>query len=81
MWRNLTRLQRVVEVTHWNLKGCPRCGGDTFIDRDLDGWYESCLMCGYSGSVPRVASPAAKAVAEPHSEAPDTPSASGVGLS
>jgi ribosomal protein S27AE len=31
----------------WKLKGCPRCGGDTFLDRDLDSWYEQCLQCSY----------------------------------
>lgn len=29
------------------LKSCPRCRGDVVIDRDLDGWYEQCLQCGY----------------------------------
>ncbi len=28
-------------------KSCPRCGGNIFIDRDLYGWYELCLQCGY----------------------------------
>ena len=31
----------------WNLKGCPRCGGDIYLDRDRYGWYEQCLQCGY----------------------------------
>ena len=31
----------------WKTKSCPRCGGDTFIDNDMDGWYEQCLQCGY----------------------------------
>ena len=31
----------------WRLKACPRCGGDTFVDSDVDGWYEQCLMCGH----------------------------------
>ena len=31
----------------WKLSGCPRCGGDMFIDRELYyGWYEQCIMCG-----------------------------------
>ncbi len=30
----------------WRLKNCPRCGGDTFIDCDVDGWCEKCLQCG-----------------------------------
>ena len=28
-------------------KSCPRCGGNILIDRDLDGWDEVCLQCGY----------------------------------
>jgi len=31
----------------WRLKACPRCQGDAFVDRDVDGWYEQCLLCGY----------------------------------
>lgn len=31
----------------WKFKGCPRCGGDLFIERNLDGWYEQCLQCSY----------------------------------
>ena len=31
----------------WKLKSCPRCGGDTFLDRDEYEWYEQCLQCGY----------------------------------
>ena len=35
------------DVVMWKVKGCPRCGGDLFIDRDLDSWYEQCLQCAY----------------------------------
>ena len=31
----------------WRLRNCPRCGGDMFIDKDLYGWFEKCLQCGY----------------------------------
>ena len=31
----------------WRFKACPRCGGDNFVDRDHDGWYEQCLQCGH----------------------------------
>ena len=31
----------------WKLKGCIRCSGDMFVDRDEYGWYEVCLRCGY----------------------------------
>ena len=27
-------------------KGCKRCGGDLFLERDSDGFYISCLQCG-----------------------------------
>jgi translation initiation factor 2 beta subunit (eIF-2beta)/eIF-5 len=27
-------------------KGCKRCGGDLFLERDADGVYISCLQCG-----------------------------------
>ena len=34
-------------------KGCKRCGGDLFLERDSDGFYISCLQCGavYNGRV------------------------------
>lgn len=31
----------------WKLKSCPRCGGDLFVDRDLNNSYEQCLQCCY----------------------------------
>jgi hypothetical protein len=31
----------------WNFKVCPRCGGDTYIDRYIGQFYETCLQCGY----------------------------------
>jgi ribosomal protein S27AE len=34
-------------MTMWKMRNCPRCQGDLFIDKDLDGWYEQCLQCGY----------------------------------
>ena len=34
-------------MVRWKVRSCPRCGGDVFIDRDLDGWYEQCLQCSY----------------------------------
>ena len=36
-----------VDIVMWKVKSCPRCGGDLFIDRDLDSWYEQCLLCSY----------------------------------
>jgi len=34
-------------MAKWDLKKCPRCGGNMFVDRDIYGWYEKCLQCGY----------------------------------
>ncbi|MEE8420910.1 MAG: hypothetical protein V3R92_05575 [Dehalococcoidales bacterium] len=28
-------------------KSCPRCKGDVLLDRDVYGWYQQCLQCGY----------------------------------
>ncbi len=28
-------------------KGCPRCKGDMFIEKDRYGWHKQCLQCGY----------------------------------
>ena len=44
----------------WKLKGCNRCGGDVYIDRDLYGWYEACLQCGKRVELPQVAGPGHK---------------------
>ena len=30
------------------LKGCPKCGGDLYNDRDVMGYYRQCLQCGYT---------------------------------
>ncbi|MGD0779743.1 MAG: hypothetical protein ABR954_03045 [Dehalococcoidales bacterium] len=27
------------------MKGCKRCGGDLFLDRDFEGTYIVCLQC------------------------------------
>lgn len=29
------------------LKGCPKCKGDVVLDRDIHGWFEQCIQCGY----------------------------------
>jgi hypothetical protein len=28
------------------LKGCKRCSGDLFVERDIEGTYIFCLQCG-----------------------------------
>lgn len=35
----------------WQLKNCPRCTGDIFVQREIDGWYGECLKCGYRRDV------------------------------
>ena len=32
-------------MVNWKLKACTRCGGDLFIDRDIDGWFTQCFQC------------------------------------
>ncbi|MBF8299226.1 MAG: hypothetical protein HW397_275 [Dehalococcoidia bacterium] len=29
------------------LKGCPRCHGDLYLDRDAHGAFRQCLQCGW----------------------------------
>lgn len=41
----------------WRLKGCPRCGGDVFLAKDIDGWYEQCLMCSHRRELKEFAVP------------------------
>ncbi len=38
-------------MTMWKLKSCPRCRGDIFIEKDLNGWFEQCLQCSYRHEV------------------------------
>ena len=39
----------------WKFKGCPKCGGDVFLDRDLEDWYEQCLQCSYRHEMKSIA--------------------------
>ena len=38
----------------WNLKKCPKCRGNIFIDETPDASYEKCLQCGYERELERV---------------------------
>ena len=40
------------------LKGCPKCGGDLTVTRDIYGRYVSCLQCGLLKDVDQVPLPA-----------------------
>ena len=31
----------------WKLRGCARCNGAVYINRDEYGWFVQCLQCGY----------------------------------
>lgn len=35
-------------------KRCIKCGGNIYVERDLDGWYEKCLQCGYASELPSI---------------------------
>ena len=43
-------------MLNWSLKSCSRCGGDLFIDRDADGWFEQCLQCSHRRELIRLSS-------------------------
>lgn len=30
---------------------CPRCQGFVIVDKDLNGWYQLCLQCGYQRDI------------------------------
>ena len=36
-----------VIMTMQTEKSCPKCNGDVFVEKDISGWYERCLQCGY----------------------------------
>lgn len=39
----------------WRIKGCPHCGGDVFLDKDVNHvWVENCLQCGYDAVLKEV---------------------------
>ena len=51
---------------------CPRCKkGELFIDRDLYGWFESCLQCGYTRDLPEIARPVQGQIVEEKEKAPE----------
>ncbi len=33
------------------LNGCRRCKGDLVIEKDVYGWYEECVQCGYTHDI------------------------------
>jgi hypothetical protein len=50
------RQGKEVTVGKLRIRGCTHCkNGEMFIDRDMYGWYECCLQCGYSHDLPEIA--------------------------
>ncbi|MBN2239185.1 MAG: hypothetical protein JW712_05390 [Dehalococcoidales bacterium] len=41
-------------MVRWNLKSCPRCGSDMYVEKDFDMIYKKCLMCSYQVDLERV---------------------------
>jgi ribosomal protein S27E len=33
---------------------CPKCGGNVYLDSDIEGWYEECLQCGHISDMPQL---------------------------
>ena len=33
-------------------KGCPKCKGDLYLNKDMYGKYFNCLQCGYMKDLP-----------------------------
>ena len=48
-------MKGVMYMAMWKFKGCPRCGGDVFLDRDMENWYEQCLQCSYRHELKSIA--------------------------
>ncbi len=43
---------------------CPKCGGNLYLDRDYNGWYEQCLQCAYMKDLAVVYQDKARKIAE-----------------
>lgn len=43
---------------------CPKCGGNLYMDRDYNGWYEQCLQCAYMKDLAVVFQDKEKKIAE-----------------
>ena len=40
---------KLIHDRTWDLRGCPRCSGDIFLDSEDGDLLEHCLQCGYVG--------------------------------
>ena len=41
----------------WRMKGCPKCGGDIFLDIEGSVLLDHCLQCGYVRPRPKEVCP------------------------
>ena len=64
----------------WKMGNCPRCGGSTFIDSDMDGWYEQCINCSYRNELKVTVDPT-KELARKEKQPSDSSSQTAVALS
>ena len=46
-------------------KGCPKCHGDLYLNKDMYGKYISCLQCGYMKDLPRESKESAVEIRQP----------------
>lgn len=53
VWRQ-TEFKTEEVIGMLRFKSCPRCKGDVLIDKDVYGWYEQCLQCGYQRDLKNV---------------------------
>ena len=72
-WIKLLELEAMnLEKASLFLKGCPRCGGDLSLTRDIHGRYISCLQCGLLKDIENRVAPA-RPVLPVQREAPAQP--------
>jgi hypothetical protein len=50
--REMLQLGQKAHNHRWELKGCPRCHGDVFLDSEDGDLLGHCLQCGYVGLIP-----------------------------
>lgn len=55
-------------MTIWKYDMCSQCGGDLYVARGMDGWYEKCVHCSYHHNLQTTAD-LAKALTQNEKEA------------
>ena len=48
----MARIQGGAMLTSIRIKGCKRCGGNLYLERDQFGIYVSCIQCGAEYEAP-----------------------------